>query len=97
MTVKTLYFGRVNPGDSVKDTFENYGSHYYYSIEFDEADICIKDTCGRALPIDQESLGDLISALNYIYKYNKTQQTAKEWAARSIKELNALYGLVKNV
>ena len=70
-----IYFGEINlastPIDSIEDTFEHQGKHYWYEMTIDEDQITLRDTCGRYMPIDSESTNDFGTALfvaNNVYK-----------------------------
>jgi len=89
---KTIYFGKVDSTDNVKDTFSSGANNYYYALESDNDQILIQDTCGRTLPVDIEHLEELIKALDYVNNYNKTQKLAQNWVENSINRLNRLYG-----
>lgn len=49
------------------------GAYYYYKVIVDQEDdvVTIKDTVGRAIPVDFESLAGLANVLNKIVRFNK--------------------------
>lgn len=69
------FFSRINT-DEYYPGFTNYvdeeGNQYFFEVEFGTnpggiEDIVISDTCGRSVPINSESIPDLIAVLEQIY------------------------------
>lgn len=69
------FFSRINTDDDYSDLInyvDSEGNRYYFEVEFGTnpggiADIVISDTCGRSVPINTESIPDLITVLEEIY------------------------------
>lgn len=62
-----IYFGKVNHSLNSIDAdgyYEFEGELYAYKIETDEEGICIKDTCGRCIPMDITEVDSAIMALS---------------------------------
>lgn len=70
-----IYFGKV-PSDSNLSK-ESYftgqdGTSFYYSLALtQDSDFMLRDTCGRYMPVDIDSIHDLIQALCALKEYTE--------------------------
>lgn len=67
-----IYFGKVPTEYQEEDDFiDNAGEHYYYCISTDSEGISIKDTCNRYVPMNYDSIEELLSAIICLHNYAK--------------------------
>jgi hypothetical protein len=75
---KTFYFGLIDEEEfpDATDTFYQNGKHYWYKIEVDTAEdvYCIHDTCGRHMPLDMVSLGNLSDIFSVVDEIRLTEK-----------------------
>lgn len=67
-----------NNTQDTEDTFEisNTGNKYYYSLEIteDNQDLYLQDTCNRMIPLDLESIPELINAMRLLHRVHTMQK-----------------------